>query len=467
MFAQDEWQLASSITVNAGLRYEFVTAPAERDGLVAGLLSLDDLESGPRGVTPGTPLFDPPSGHAAPRVGINWAPGDGRTTLRAGYGIFDQPLTVSYYRNTIFRVYPYFAGVDIRQPPVFGPGIQDVLNQGVDAQRRSEFIAYAAEQPWMEQWHLRVERDLGAGITAEAAYLGSRGHHLPFYGDPNAVPSAYDASGRKVVDQSAGLRYPSWGRIRTRTNVARSNGDAFVAGVRQRLRRGLTLQGSYTYAHSTDTWSGQQGSVDFDNGAGSATDWWDPEAEYGPSNFDVRHSIAVNGVYQLPWGSDLSGWRGALARGWWVSGVFQAATGLPFTPFIGFDRAHDLQSDADTIQKPDQVAPVRYLGRPDGWFDVSAFALPPDGTYGNATRNSLRGPGLKVADLAVTREFVMSHLRAQLRLEAFNAFNWVNFGLPDASVMFNADGSRHAGAGRITTTATSGRQVQLGLKLIF
>lgn len=465
-FAQDEWQVARSLTLNAGLRYEVVTAPGERDGLVAGLLSLDDLESGPHGVTPGTPLFQAPSGSVAPRLGMNWAPGDGRMTITAGYGIFVQPLTVSYYRNTIFRVYPYFAGVDIRQPPVFGPGIQDVLESGVAAQKRSEFIAYDARQPYTGQWHVRVERELGGAVTAEVGYLGSRGHHLPFYGDPNSVPSEY-VDGRKTVIQGAGLRYPSWGRIRTRIDVARSLGNALVLGVRRRTRNGLTLQGSYTYAHSNDTWSGQQGSSDFENGAGSATDWWDPDAEYGPSNFDVRHSLAINAVYDLPWGRELAGWRGALARGWSVAGIFQAASGLPFTPFIGFDQAHDLQSDADTIQKPDQVGPVRYLGTPEAWFDVTAFALPPAGTYGNAHRNTLRGPGLKVADLAVTRDFEMRHVRTQIRVEVFNLFNWVNFGLPDASVMFNADGSYFPGAGRITTTATTARQVQLGVKLIF
>ena len=468
LFLQDEWRAARSLTLNAGLRYELVTTPTERDGLVAGLLRLDDLESGPGGVTPGTPLFDTPAPAIAPRLGLNWAPGSGRTTVRAGYGVFHQPLTVSYYRGTVFRIYPYFAGVDIRQPPVFGPGIRDVLAAGVDAQRRSEFITHDARQPFMQQWHARLEHDLGAGVIAEVAYLGSRGHNLPFYGDPNAAPSAYGADGRKRVVDGAGLRYPSWGRIRTRTNVARSNGHALVAGTRLRAIGGLTLQGSYTYAHSNDTWSGgQMGTSDFDNGAGSATDWWDPEAEYGPSNFDVRHSLVINGVYRLPWGRDLRGWRGALAGGWSVAGVLQLASGLPFTPFIGFDQAGDQQSDADTIQKPDQDGPVRYPRTTDAWFDVTAFTLPPAGTYGNTKRNSLRGPGLKLADVSLAKRIGDGRVQTQLRLEAFNVFNWVNLGLPNASVLFNADGSYRAGAARITTTATAARQLQLGVRVSF
>lgn len=469
VFAQDEWRMRSSLTISAGLRYDVVTTPVERDGLVAGLLSLDDLESGPGGVTPGTPLFDNPSKRSvAPRVGVNWAPGDGRTSVRAGYGLFFQPMTVSYYRGTVFRVFPYFAGVDIRQPAVFGPGIQTVLASGVDAQRRSEFIDYDARQPFVQQWHARLERDLGAGVSAELGYLGSRGHNLPFYGDPNAVPSKYLADGRKQVIPGAGLRYPTWGRIRTRTNIARSNGHALVAGMRRRAADRLTLQAAYTFAHSTDTWSGgQMGTSDFDNGAGSATDWWDPEAEFGPSNFDVRHSLVVNGAYEFPWGRSLTGAAGMLARGWSVAGVLQLSSGLPFTPFIGLDRALDRQSDADTIQKPDQIAPVTYPGTAEAWFDVSAFALPQAGFYGTATRNSMRGPGLKLADVALVKQVTAGPTRVQLRLEAFNLFNWVNLGLPNASVLFASDGSYRAGAARITTIATPARQLQLGIKVIF
>ena len=467
-FAQDEWRVTDSLTFNLGLRYEFVTTPKERDGLVAGLLRLADLESGPGGVTPGAPLFDNPSARSlAPRIGASWRPRPS-TALRAGYGIFHQPLTVSYYRGTVFRIYPYFAGVDIRQPPVFGPGIQDLLEAGVDAQKRSEFIDYDARQPFVQQWHATVEQELGGAVIADVGYLGSQGHNLPFYGDPNARPSAYGADGRKRVIAGSSLRYPSWGRIRTRTNLADSNGHALVAGARQRTRDGLTWQAAYTYAHSSDVWSGgQMGTSDFDNGAGSATDWWDPEAERGPSNFDVRHSFVVNAVYELPWGRSLTGVSGVLARGWSVSGVLSLASGLPFTPFIGFDRALDGQSDADTIQKPDQVGAVRYPGNADEWFDVTAFALPPAGTYGSARRNSLRGPGLKLADVGLVKRFEMGRARLQFRLEAFNLFNWVNLGLPNAAVMFNSDGSYRAGAARITSTATAARQLQLGVKMDF
>ena len=470
-FVQDDWRVSSDLSVNYGLRYEYVTDPKELNGQVAGLLTLDDLERPPFGVTEGTPLFDNPSKNSfAPRLGAAWSPfGDKRSTVKAGYGIFYQPLTTSFYRGTTFRVYPYFAGVDIRQPAVFGPGNIEVLAAGVNpasVQKRSEFIFYDLEQPFMQQWHANVERDLGARLVAEIGYIGSKGHHLPFYGDPNSVPSFYDENGVKRLVPGAGLRYPSWGRIRTRINIARSIYHGMTASLNRRWANGWQAQIAYTLGDAKDTWSGGQiGGSDFDNGAGSATDWWDPEYEFGPSNYDVRHNLVVNGVYQLPFGVTATGLKGFLIKGWQVGGVLQFSSGLPFTPFLSYDQVGDLQSDTG-LHKPNVSGEVQYPKTPEMWFDPTVYSVPAAGVFGNARRNSLRAPGVKIADLSVFKNFTFSGYQAQFRLEAFNAFNWVNYGLPDATI-FNAGGVSNPTAGRIRTTSTPARQIQLGFKFVF
>jgi hypothetical protein len=469
-FVQDDWRASNHLSIQAGLRYDFVTDPKELNGKVAGLVSLTDLNTRPDGITPGTPMFKNPSKKSfAPRLGAAWNPwGDKKSTIKAGYGLFYQPLTTSFYRGTTFRIYPYFAGVDIRTPAVFGPGNIAVLAAGVNpslVQKRSEFIFYDEKQPYMEQWHANVDRDLGHHMVAEVGYLGSKGHNLPFYGDPNNVPSQY-VNGVKQLVPGGTLRYPSWGRIRTRINEARSIYQGMTASWNKRYANNWQAQASYTYGNAKDTWSGGQiGGSDFDNGAGSATDWWDPEYEFGPSSYDIRHTLVLNGVYVLPFGQSRTGLVGGLLRGWQVGGVAQFSSGLPFTPFESYDQVGDLQSDAG-LQKPNLTGTVSYPGTAARWFDPSAFSLPVAGVFGNAHRNSLRAPGVKVADLSLFKNLKIGRVQTQFRLEAFNAFNWVNLGLPDATI-FNAGGVRNPTAGRITTTSTAARQLQLGLKVSF
>ena len=226
-----------------------------------------------------------------------------------------------------------------------------------------------------------------------------------------------------------------------------------------------------TYGTSRDTWSGGQiGNQDFENGAGSATDWWNPQAELGPSSYDVRHTFVFNAVYQLPLGSRLTGLAGQLVQGWQIGVIANLASGIPFTPYIGYDYAKDRSSDPNP-QKPD-FAPGRnadnaIIGSPENWFDSTAFVLPPAGEYGTVGRNSLRGPDLKEVDLSIFKNWKIGSQSLQFRIEVFNLLNRDNFATPTAGALFNSDGSRIPGATQITHTSTTSRQVQLGLKAIF
>jgi hypothetical protein len=155
-----------------------------------------------------------------------------------------------------------------------------------------------------------------------------------------------------------------------------------------------------------------------------------------------------------------------------VNTIVTMASGMPFNPVIGFDRAGDRQSDTD-MQRPDW-APGRnpgnaIVGDPNNWFDAAAFVLPPVGFFGDVGRNSLRGPNLRIVDLSLVKNQSLGLGRtiAQFRVEVFNLFNRANFGLPSANGIFLADGSRVPNASQITETATTARQVQLGVKILF
>ena len=475
-FLHDDWRLSDRLSLSLGLRYEFVTVPKEKNGKFAGLLRLEDLESGPLGVTSGSPLFDNPSkaNGVAPRVGFSWKPfADNRTTIRGGGGVFYQPLTVSFYRGTSFRQFPYFAGVDLRQPAAFGPGIQSVLAGGVGSsvQKRSEFISHDVDQPYNLQWYLNSQRELKGGLVAEIGYLGSRGINLPYYGDPNSRPTEYLSDGTKRVVPGSSIRFPSWGRIRTRSTGAESEYHGVTLGLQRRLSHGLQFQGNYTFSRSTDTWSGGlQGSSDYLTGAGSAVDWWDIEFERGRSSFDVPHNFVFNAVYVVPVGRRLTGLAGVLAKGWQVSGIVNMSSGIPFHPIVGFDRAGDGQSDSD-LQRP-SWAPGRnpenaVPGDGNKWFDPEAFVLPAAGTYGDVRRNSLRGPNLRVVDFSTVKNQQLGRAMMQFRIEVFNVFNRANFAPPSDVILFTSNGARVPAAGSITSLVTPARQVQLGLKVIF
>ena len=474
-YGQDDWKPSDNFTMNFGVRYEFFTVPYDVNGQVAGLLSFADLESGPNGVTPGTDLFKNPSKlDFAPRVGIAWNPfGGQKTSVKAGAGVFYQPLTTSYYRGTAFRIYPYFAGVDIRNVPMFGPSIQELLAQGTgtSVQKRSEFIDYNARQPYLAQYHASIAHELPGRIVAEASYIGSRGYNLPYYTDPNARPVQFNAAdGHYQVVPSTNVLFPDWGRIRTRTNVARSWFDGMTASVNRRFSNGLLFQGSYTYGNSRDTWSGGLiGSADFDNGAGSATNYFLPGNELGPSSFDVRHTVVVNAVYQLPFGRS-GGGMSQLTAGWQIGVIGNYASGLPFTPFIGYDYAGDGSSDPNP-QKPDWAPGFNpsnaTIGDPNNWFNARAFVLPPKGEYGNVGRNSLRGPDLKMVDLSIFKNTSIGKQNLQFRVEIFNLFNRANFATPNSAVLFSSDGTRVPNATNVVRTATTSRQLQLGVKFVF
>ncbi len=474
-FINDDYRPTSHLTLNLGVRYEFITTPYDLNGKVAGLLSYNDLESGPLGVTPGTPLFKNPSlKDFAPRLGFAWNPSDNnRTALKGGAGIFYQPLTTSFYRGTAFRIYPYFAGVSISQPKVFGPAIQQVLEAGTGlaVQKRSEFIDYNAAQTFMAQYYMNYQHELPGGLLADVGYVGSRGYNLPFYGDPNSVPAQQTALGWQIIP-GATLRYPDWGRVRTRINAAHSWYNGLIVKVNRQFKNNLMFQGSYTLSKSMDEFSGGlSGSSDFNGNNGSAQNWWCVPCEKGRSSFDIRHVFMFNGTYLLPFAQNATGIKGVLGSGWQISAILNATSGVPFQPFLGFDWAGDKEPDGNA-QRP-SLAPGAsdnpVTGSVAQWFDPTAFVLPLPGYYGNVGRNTIEGPGLVTLDASVFKNTrVGNNKTVQLRFEVFNLLNRANFNPPDVSGgLFNPDGSRKASPAALTSLSTTARQIQLGLKFIF
>jgi hypothetical protein len=251
-----------------------------------------------------------------------------------------------------------------------------------------------------------------------------------------------------------------------------SSYNALQVDVTKRLSAGLQFRGNYTWSKNLDMNSGLTG-AQANNQSQMILDRNDLPRDWGPSALNVQHQVSLSGSYELPFGHGKR-WLGTanslenkLAGGWQLNAITTLLTGFPFTPVIGTNRS----GDGDT-RNPDRPSlnpsfsgPV-ILGQPNQWYNPNAFILPPAGTYGTLGRGTFNGPGLAELDLSLFKNTAITErVGLQFRAEFFNALNHANFGVPNTTVF--SSGAISSSAGVITTTATTSRQIQFGLKLIF
>jgi hypothetical protein len=198
-----------------------------------------------------------------------------------------------------------------------------------------------------------------------------------------------------------------------------------------------------------------------------------PKSDYGRASFDVRHAAVLQATYDLPFGrgntSHVHPWVERLLGNWRISGIETLQSGLPFTPQLSYNPSND--GDTRNPVRPSWnsafTGPV-ILGGSSQYFNPNAFVQPLPGTYGNVGRNVLTGPSLVETDASLTKLFSLSErLNLQFRFEFFNLFNHTNFNAPNPVVYAAASGGPSPTAGIITSTTTTSRQIQLGLKLLW
>jgi len=189
----------------------------------------------------------------------------------------------------------------------------------------------------------------------------------------------------------------------------------------------------------------------------------------------VRHLAVINGTYELPFGSGkiflkaLNGWSNKVVSGWSVSGIETLQSGLPFTPQLGFNPSNngDTRNPVRPSWAPGFTGKV-IMGAVSQYFNPAAFVVPPNGTYGNVGRDTLAGPGMAELDLSALKNTPLTErVTLQFRAEFFNLANHANFATPNAVVFTSASPSPAPTAGLITSTSTTSRQIQFGLKLLF
>jgi outer membrane receptor protein involved in Fe transport len=468
-FVQDDLRLSPRLSANLGLRYEFITVPTEADGKISNLRQVTD-----RQLTVGGPWHDNPSlKNVAPRLGLAWDPfGTGKTSVRAGFGVFYDEILPKYYFFSGSLNPPFTTRTSLTNPPF--PNV--VANFDPDAPIRAQLqtVNFDLQTPHMLQFNVNVQRSVGPWDLM-AGYVGSRGKNLLRLGDANLAPEVM-VNGVKTYQPQLGRRNPSFTGVWQRVTDAESFYNSLQVSAVKRYARGWRAQVSYTFSRSVDDASGIN-SQDFSSVVMYGLDWYDREYDRGLSPFHAKHNLVFNWTWDLPFARESRGLTAAFLKGWQLNNITTVRSGNPFTVQLGFNRSGNLNTTSFSMhERPDlregcSNSPI--LGGPDRYWDVACFQLPAANTRGDVGRNTLIGPGLASIDLSLVKSFELGRSRAlQVRIECFNLGNHPNFAVPSGRTAFtgvNADGTPVVAPtwGRITSTVTTSRQIQLGVKLTF
>jgi hypothetical protein len=299
----------------------------------------------------------------------------------------------------------------------------------------------------MQQASVGLQRELVSGLVLSVDGIWTKGSNL-----------AHLVNLNQPANGNGALPFPRFGFIEWRSQRGRSEYKGVDLGLERRFAQGLSLGVAYTLGDSKDNTSehlSTQGSASFPQDAVDLDAW------FGPSDYDVRHRLAVNFVAELPFGRGRkmlqSGVGAALLGDWTIAGIFAARSGRPFTVTQGSNNVGQSMTGL-----PDQIGDPTGPRTIERWFDPSAFQAVPSGTFGNEERNGLRGPGWQSVDLTVSKKIPVSdRVGAVLRADIFNVFDRVNYGLPSRNL------SDAATVGTITTLAGDPRTMQLSLRVLF
>lgn len=448
-FAQDDFRIAPSFTLNFGMRWEYFGPLGEKNNLLSNLgadgtvamVGTDGLHG----------AFNRDLNNLGPRVGFAWNAFP-KTVIRGAYGVYydyiPQDLLIANFTNSaglatnpvgpqavlsLANTYDSTAWSGINPantvvspiPAPYPPSGADIF-----------FTPRNLVTPYSQNWNLNIERELNASLALQIGYIGSKGTKLVRLRDANQP----DINGNRPNQ--------NYGFMDEFATISASNYNAFQATLRTRNWHGLSGFTGYTFSKSLDDASD---GIDFNFATVAIPqDSNNLAAEYGPSNFDARQRFTAAFTYSLPY---LSGPK-RLTDGWAFNAIVSAQTGRP-VPVVNSNDTSGANSSvfptpSNFHQRPNLVPGINPINSnwrsgPDtiGYLNGNAFADPPFGTFGTLGRNAIYGPRYADFDFAVTKTTVLTErLNLQLRAELFNVFNHPNFALPN---FFVSSGSPNQG----------------------
>ncbi len=482
-FAQDDFKVTPKLTLNLGVRYDFSSPVWEGNNHLSNFnpAGAGSIITATNGSLEDRSLVQPQKLNFSPRLGLAYQVNN-KTVLRGGYGIFYVPFDRAGSENQLALNPPAFINNNVSLAstalaPVFP------LNSGFPATFLNPAdINYAVlhiratnpqdPRPYNQQWSFGIQRELMHNLFVEADYVGTKGTHILTLSDLNQFIN----NGHQVLLNAQNqpmLPYPNFGLLEYSQNDGNSSYNGLDFTIERRFTAGLAFRLAYTWSKSIDN-TAEELSVYGSNAFSQITN--NQNAWRGPSDFDVPQHVVFSWVYELPFGKGkpmlANGVMSKVFGGFQVAGSYTYSAGRPFT---ALDSANSSSIDiGEEVALPNATGTAPVMPQTvTCWFYVStnsgckgitgtnAFSLPAPGVFGNAGRNTLRGPGLTDLDVSVSRNFSFTErVKLQFRAEAFNLTNTVAFGLPNANVSGGTPGV-------ITSLAADPRIMQFALRLGF
>jgi hypothetical protein len=510
-YVQDDWKLTSQLTINVGLRYSYFPSPADVLNTLnnfspllfnaANAPAIDPVSGNflAGGQIPATYVnglifptgtactqaqaivpsvtCSPYGSHVNPDPKKNFAPrlgfvfdvfGNGKTSLRGGYGIFFDRMLNGIWEQNAFQDPPLVQTATINNTQFDHP----LAGSSAVSLGPNHLVSTgnpAMPNPYYQDFNLGVQQQVRPGTVLEIGYVGSVGRQLLGERDVNQ-PTLQARAANPTAYVTAVVPYAGYSWFASRIPAYSSSYNSLQVAVQHHTQNGLTLGIAYTWGRTLANQSNDRDTETYDT--------YNPSIDYGPTTLNQPQTFVANYVYELPFYREQHGLVGHALGGWQLSGITQFVSGQSLTVRQSADN-FDCQTPfgattgcipgtypgginidpSDIAPRPDQIAPMRVVKKQAQWFAPTSFA-DAIGHFGNSTNGNLLGPGIELWDLSAIKNInIGERYRLQFRGEFFNAFNHTNF---DA-VTVNIDS---ASAGQVTSTHDP-RQIQLGGKFYF
>lgn len=465
LFAQDSWRIKRQLTLDFGLRYEYNTPWTEVNNKLSNFVPGTGIVTAVNSSFGN--LYESDRNNFAPRVGFSYDVfGTGRTVVRGGFGILYETLLQASTVQQIENNAPLsasgitFSPTPFSQYPNTPATILLDLRGSTQPSNSLSAVPKNLRSPYNLQFSMDVEQSLGNGWLVEIGYRGTRGVHLPFDYNINQVPvdsltlaqrAQIAAAVNAQQDTSSIINplrpYPTFNTVEVFSNGANSTYHSLQVKVQRQFSQGLNLLSAYTFSRAIDN------ATDFASRDSSehVLNSYNLHLQKAVSSFDVTHRFTAAFNYAIP--APAVKW---LLGGWQANGIITIQTGQPFTPFSSTNDPYRNESfnRLNLIGNPNSNVPSGYA------FNPAAFIPTSFGTFGNSGRNIVRGDGFRSVDVSVFRNFsVRERLKLQMRFEATNAFNQVNYQGPVTD-------QNSPAFGQFNATAVP-RTLQLGAKFSF